>query len=130
MNSLDSRFLALGDCFAQKFSKPGTIRYVVTAATGLCLPIPEDSCSIVVKPGKERENKQHNVVVSFQGEAFIADPPHLEIATGDMVLWHTPDASAPGFAIGRPVFGSIPLVQFTNAKLLAESSCPLARSST
>src|SRR6516162_7558235 len=103
MNDLDSRFLRLGDCFAQKFSWPGSYRYTVTTAAGACLPVSEGAYTILVKPrsagGKGGQHRQHNAVVKQEGATLVADPAELEIEAGDMVLWHTPDATTPGFAV-------------------------------
>lgn len=109
MSSLDSRFLRLGDCFAQKFSRPGTYKYIVTTGAGACLPASEGEYEIVVAalgagkthaaeqkgPGSE----QHNVAVREHEGKLTAQPARLEIKQGDTVLWYTPDASAPGFAV-------------------------------
>jgi plastocyanin len=109
MNSLDSRFLRLGDCFAQKFSKPGTFKYIVTAGTGSCLSAAEGEYTIVVTSGssgkakgkekKSSESGQQNVVVRLKDGSLVAEPTRLEISVGDTVLWHTPDAATPGFAV-------------------------------
>jgi plastocyanin len=105
MSTLDSRFLKLGDCFAQKFSTPGTVKYIVTAGTGGCLRVGESAYTIEVKPGGSKKAKgkgsstQQNVIVRLQGTTLTAEPGHLEIKVGDTVLWHTPDAAAPGFVV-------------------------------
>jgi plastocyanin len=116
MNVLDSRFLRLGDCYAQKFSKPGTVHYAVTIGAGAGLPLDNDSYTIEVKrpaKGPDAKNKpitQYNVVVTLQNGALTAEPAHLEIETGDVVLWHTTDAATPGFAVvgeqGKETFSS------------------------
>jgi len=104
MNSLDSRFLRLGDCFAQKFSKAGTYKYIVTAGAGSCLSAAEGEYTIVVTPAKGKEKKapessQHNVVVRVKDGNLVAEPARTEISMSDTVLWHTPDAATPGFAV-------------------------------
>jgi plastocyanin len=101
MNVLDSRFLRLGDCFGQKFSRAGNFKYIVTTGAGSCLPVGESAYTISVKPSKVRDGKggQHNVAVRQQGMALEADPAQIEIETGDMILWQTPDAITPGFAV-------------------------------
>jgi plastocyanin len=101
MNVLDSRFLRLGDCFAQKFSKAGSFKYVVTTAGGWCLPIGENAHTILVKPrpGGKTKGAQHNIVVKQENSKLVAAPAKIEIEMGDLVLWHTLDASTPGFAV-------------------------------
>jgi plastocyanin len=104
MNSLDSRFLRLGDCFAQKFSKAGTYKYIVTAGAGSCLSAAEGEYTIVVTSAKGKEKKasessQHNVIVRLKDGSLVAEPARTEIAVGDTVLWHTSDAATPGFAV-------------------------------
>src|SRR5438132_5562891 len=101
MNVLDSRFLRLGDCFAQKFSRPGNFKYIVTTGAGSCLPVGESPYTILVKPPNVHKAKggQHYVVVRQRGVTLEAEPAQIEIETGDMILWHTPDAVTPGFAV-------------------------------
>ncbi len=104
MNSLDSRFLRLGDCFAQKFSKAGRYKYIVTAGSGACLSGAEGEYTILVssargKEKKESGSRQHNVSVRLRDGSLVAEPARLEVREGDTVLWHTPDAATPGFAV-------------------------------
>jgi plastocyanin len=111
MNSLDSRVLGHGDCFAKKFSYAGTVRYLVVPA-GVELAVEEDTFTILVKKQSDDaiERRQHTVAVSREGAQLIVDQPQLEIEEGDTVLWHGADASVPGFAIrgsgGRRDFDS------------------------
>ena len=100
MNTLDSRFCRLGDTFAQRFAEPGNYTYDFN------LPgVPPfghaNRYSISVKgtfdPNKDGE--QHFVSVRREGSNFVADPPKLEIATGDVVLWSTNESNTPGFSI-------------------------------
>jgi plastocyanin len=101
MNSLDSRFLRLGDCYAHKFGKPGTARYVLSAAAGHCMPTGDGAYTITVGPraSKAATSRQHNVLVRLKNSILVAEPPALHIDAGDMVLWHTPDGAAHGFAV-------------------------------
>lgn len=100
MNTLDSRFCRLGDTFAQRFTQPGNYAYDFN------LPgVPPfghaNRYSISVKGtfDSNKEGKQHFVTVRRDGTNFVADPPKLEIETGDVVLWNTNEASTPGFSI-------------------------------
>jgi plastocyanin len=128
MSTLDSRSLQYVDCFGQKFTSPGTVRYRLTTAAGADLPVEEDAeeetFTIEVKDepriqaGERREGKQHQVSVRQEegpepvyeagapgrqrrrrGKRLVADPPRLEIAVGDVVLWNSPEPSPPGFAV-------------------------------
>jgi plastocyanin len=127
MNSLDSRFLRLGDCFAQKFSEPGTYRYIVTAGAGSCLPAAEGEYTVVVAPGpasgaKKKEehssaSSQQNVAVRLQEGKLVAEPAQVEVNVGAMVLWHTPDAATPGFT----VIGEGPGGSFSSGALAVEA---------
>lgn len=101
MNSLDSRVLRYTDCFGQKFSVPGLIQYQLTTTAGTFLPVDNETFTIDVnKPVRQKQRgRQHNVIVKREGRKFVAEPAHLEIEAGDMVLWHAPEASTPGFAV-------------------------------
>lgn len=100
MNTLDSRFCRLGDTFAQRFTQPGDYTYDFN------LPgVPPfghaNRYSISVKGtfDSNKEGEQHFVTVRRDGTNFVADPPKLEIETGDVVLWSTNEANTPGFSI-------------------------------
>jgi len=118
MDTLDSRILRYTDCFAQKFTTLGTIRYWITSPAGHYLPEEQDSTFVVeVKAGGGARGQQHNVVVTYKDRHFIADPSKLEIVAGDCVLWHTPDTSAPGFI----VFGEGETVAFNSSAITTEA---------
>ena len=123
MNSLDSRFLRLGDCFAQKFSKAGTFKYIVTSGAGACLPAKDGEFTVVVKAAPQAKahakpaSKQQTVTVRLQDGKLVADPARVEINAGDTVLWHTPDAATPGFA----VIGEAENASFSSGALAAEA---------
>ncbi|HEY6344856.1 MAG TPA: hypothetical protein VIY49_25445 [Bryobacteraceae bacterium] len=102
MNTLDSRFLSLGDCFGQKFSKVGVVRYFVTAS-GLSPGADKRSeggyVINVTDAPKGTESQQHNVQV-IRGEGKLAvTPAELEIHVGDGVMWYTTDAKIAGFQV-------------------------------
>lgn len=101
MNSLDSRRIGHGDCFAKKMSAAGTVRYMVTSPAGVDQPIADNAFTIKVKKSSKpaKEGRQHNVQVSREGRSFAVDRPKLEIEQGDTVLWHAPDSRVPGFAV-------------------------------
>lgn len=100
MNTLDSRFCRLGDTFAQRFTEPGTYAYDFNLP-GLPPFGHANRFSISVKGtfDSNKEGKQHFVTVRREGSNFVADPPKLEIETGDVVLWSTTEANTPGFSI-------------------------------
>jgi plastocyanin len=101
MDSLDSRFLRYVDCFGQKFSSAGKVRYRLTAGGGDWLPPAEGAYTIEVKKSHNPPDKgnQHNVTVRREGKRLVAEPPHLEIEAGDLVLWHAADSSIAGFGV-------------------------------
>jgi plastocyanin len=101
MNQLDSRALAFTDCFAQRFENPGEVTYEVVHAAGAMIDLKERPFRIEVAPagGDSREAEQHDVVVRWAGRTFAVEPAELKIAAGEVVLWHTPDAKAPGFLV-------------------------------
>src|SRR5215207_6862573 len=103
MDMLDSRALHYIDCYMQKFSKPGTVRYHLTTAAGMCLPVEKDGpLTIEVKERggrRDRDGQQHNVTVSRQGNRLVAEPPRLQIEAGDAVLWHAPDPNITGWMV-------------------------------
>src|SRR5689334_6800273 len=99
MDTLDSRSLRYTDSFVQKFSVPGQVRYRVTTGAGAYLPVEGTTFTIDVSTQGENEGKQHNVTIRRDGRRLVADPLHLAIGVGDMVLWHAPDLATPGFTV-------------------------------
>lgn len=102
MDTLDSRSLRYIDCFAQKFSTPGQVRYRISTLAGACLPLEDEgefTIDVNSLSDKSGESQQHDVQVRREGKKFVADPPHLEIHSGDMVLWNTPDPSIAGYVV-------------------------------
>lgn len=102
MSNLDSRLLRYTDTFVKRFAKPGHGEYRLAVGGATLLSMERDAFTIDVKqrPGRgDGGGKQHTVVVRPEGRRLIADPSHLEIEAGDMVLWHAPDAATPGFAV-------------------------------
>ena len=102
MNTLDSRFCRLGDTFAQRFSRPGLYNYDFNLP-GLHRLDPKGgrfSINVQGTADSKKEGKQYFVVVRQEGKMLTADPPKLDIAAGDVVLWSTNDPDTPGFSIG------------------------------
>jgi plastocyanin len=94
MNTLDSRFIRLGDCFAHRFSAPGTFAYALS-------PIPSSLAAhhgerpaqaVIVTAGDSGEQRQHHVKVSMAEGTLTATPAELRVTLGDLVVW-SPDRS-------------------------------------
>lgn len=118
MNTLDSRVLQYTDCYAQKFAKPGQIRYQITTAAGACLPVEETDFSIEVKACTgHKTGRQHTVIVRRERQRFVAEPAQLQIEVGDVVLWCAADASVSGFAVR----GAGDCTRFDSAALASEA---------
>ncbi|HSS20245.1 MAG TPA: hypothetical protein VLL54_09230 [Pyrinomonadaceae bacterium] len=101
MNTLDSRFCRDGDSFGQKFSQPGKYIYDFNLP-GLDQLNKEGARFSINVSGADKdkkESKQHFVTVRYREKHFEADPPQLEIAAGDFVMWSSDDAGTPGFSI-------------------------------
>jgi plastocyanin len=99
MDSLDSRSLRYVDCFAQRFAQAGNVRYELATRAAAALPLKAEVFTIAVAKAPRRRGAQHTVVVTQVEGRLRADPEHLEIEAGDMVLWNTPEASVPGYVV-------------------------------
>ncbi len=123
MNTLDSRSLRLGDCYAQKFATPGEMRYVVTAGShgGGAAPKEGSGEGYVIEVKAKQGGgaaKQHNVAVkrAHRGGLTI-EPEKLTIEAGDTVLWYTTDPDVGGFSVD----GSSKEFSFGNGALKSEA---------
>lgn len=124
MDALDSRSLRYTDCFVQQFPAADKISYWITSPVGRFMPADEERAFTIhvsakganTKKGKA-DGQQHTVTVRYKDGTFLADPPELEIAAGDFVLWNTPDPAAPGFV----VMGEGEQTKFDSAALSAGS---------
>jgi plastocyanin len=113
----DSRRMTYLNCFAQRFSKPGSYRYRIVSSGTSGLER-DRSFSIEVKDGNSRDKgAQHDVRVGLEGRALIAEPPDLSIDAGDLVLWSATDSSIAGYAIEGEGRG----FTFSSAKLASET---------
>jgi hypothetical protein len=104
MNSLDSRRLTPGDCFAQRFPSPGQVRCLVSAASsgGAGNAGGDEDLIIEVTPRAVAESspKQVNVLVKSDGKGGLdLDTKRLSIETGDGVLFYATYPPAIGFVI-------------------------------
>lgn len=117
MTTLDSRHMTYLNCFAQKFSKPGTYRYRIMSSNTSGLER-DARFSIDVKPAASPAKiQQHDVAVRLEGREFVADPPSISIMAGDLVMWNTPDSSIAGYVIESE--GSD--VSFSSSRLTSEA---------
>jgi plastocyanin len=107
-NTLDSRALGFGDCYGQRFMKPGTYRYDVVSAGGGPLVSDFPFTIEVVAAEGESAMKQHDVVVKTKGRGFAVDQEVVTIGEGDLVLWACADPNAHAFEVrgDQAFFGS------------------------
>jgi hypothetical protein len=118
MNSLDSRYLRLGDTFAHRFTHPGKYRYNVDVPGGIAPSGHHAGFEITVAAEKGAASQTHYVTVSYVNGAFAIDPAAvLHIENNDVILWSTASAATPGFA----VHGRSEGLHFDSAKLPANS---------
>ena len=101
MDTLDSRILSYVDCFARRFTKPGSVRYGITSASVRCDLHDEDAFVIDVKERREPGGKgpQHDVTVRIKAGRYTVDPAKLSIQAGDVVMWHGANSAVPGFIV-------------------------------
>jgi plastocyanin len=100
MNTLDSRFLKVGDCYAHRFSTQGTFRYQLSP---LALPLStrheNDDVNLVTVGVANDKQQQHNVSVTQVGGNLAADPAQLEVGAGDLVVWAADKSVKLGFRV-------------------------------
>jgi len=102
MNTLDSRSLGIGDCFAVKFAEAGSVRHVLTFGAHAPAQVgPDEGFPITVKKKGDAgaPPKQHYLLVKRDGNQLIPSTPELAIEAGDTVLWYTTDPAAAGFCV-------------------------------
>ena len=120
MNTLDSRVLGPLNCFVQKITQSGELKFEVRQSSAGFLPINEGLAGLIkVKPKKvsaaqmRTSGKQHYVPVAFsEGRLFAKSAPE-EIEQCDAILFHQTDRKAPAFSvagqIGETIFSSTEL---------------------
>ncbi|GAA0935899.1 hypothetical protein Vau01_020870 [Virgisporangium aurantiacum] len=96
---MDSRFLTYLDCYGQRFSAPGKIRYAVGSPTAAHLALDDRPFVVKVQERGEAEHRQHDVEVGHSKGRFTVTPRELTIAAGDLIVWHSPVAATPPFAV-------------------------------
>jgi plastocyanin len=117
MSALDSRALTYLDCYGQRFSTPGQVRYAITGPLAARLRVDDQPYLLQVADQQAAEPQQHDIEVRYENGAFTAVPPELAISAGDVVLWHAAQAATPPYAVwGEGEDGS-----FSSTSLQAEA---------
>lgn len=119
VNTLDSRFLRLGDCFAHRFSNPGTFRYMIAVLPSSFSAHHEGDSglsTVTVVPSSGAPQTTHYVSVSAR-QALTAAPDRITVTAGDLVVW-SPDKSV---AFGFRVRGKIEALTVDSGSLRTES---------
>ncbi|HVC13239.1 MAG TPA: hypothetical protein VND62_00090 [Acidimicrobiales bacterium] len=100
MNALDSRFVRVGDCFAHRFSMPGTFRYAVSVLPSSFAAHHHESSglTITVTPATDAPQVTHYVTVSA-AEGLTASPDRITVSAGDLVVWSPAKSAALGFRV-------------------------------
>lgn len=102
MNSLDSRSLHLGDCFAQTFSATDQFHYVVVAGSHspASAPVETSKGYVINVAASTGATRQQTITLSMVNGELVPDGPNpLNIVVGDTVLWHSPAKSSRRYAI-------------------------------
>ncbi len=103
MNTLDSRVLHSTDCFAHRFSTPGTFRYDVSPLPSMLAPRGRDDEEVegpqvvVVEAGSSQ--RQHHLRVSVVRGRLTVSPRHLEVSAGDLVCWSADHTVTTGYVV-------------------------------
>jgi plastocyanin len=116
VSTLDSRALTYVNTFGRRFGEAGRVRYrLVSGAVG-CQPARED-LPFAIEVAEGNGGEQHDVTVRLEGDRLVADPPQLKTVAGDVVLWHSPSASAPAYVVQ----GESPSGTFDSSSLTSDS---------
>jgi plastocyanin len=101
MTALDSRVISRINCFAHRFSAPGTFRYGLSL-----LPLPashhDDEAqarTVIVDAEAGAGQRTHYITVSSDADGLSASPAHLEISAGDIVAWSAEKSVRFGFRV-------------------------------
>ena len=103
MNALDSRFIRRANCFAHRFSAPGTFAYALS-------PLPssffahhdEPPAQAVIVTAREDgggTRHQYQITVSSVDGELRTRPAELRVAVGDLVTWSGDKSVTFGFRI-------------------------------
>jgi plastocyanin len=112
---LDSRALRHTDTYGQRFMRPGTYRYAIAPAG---LPWRDHDFPYAVhvtergEPRREGDDMQQvDVSITSDCEGLRPDQHEVTISEGDLVLWHSPDATDSACAVvgEKGFFGNDPM---------------------
>lgn len=121
MNTLDSRFIRLGNCFAHRFSAPGMFAYALSPLpSSLATRHGEPAAQAVIVTARDDDTatqRQHNIKVTMTSAGLRARPAELGVTAGDLVVW-SGDASV---TYGFRVRGRIEDEMIDSASLRTES---------
>jgi len=120
MNTLDSRSLAIGDCFAVKFTVPGAFHHIMSLGAYAPPTVSRDSgfsITVSAKRDPAAPARQYNLLVTKVGSELVPDTADLAIEVADTVLWHTTDPAAAGFSVA----GSGENFAFSSQRLRSEA---------
>jgi plastocyanin len=115
MSALDSRSLTYLDCFGQRFSAPGSVRYAVSSPTAAYLEVDDKPFIVDVGTQQSAEPQQHDVEVGFRGGKFTATPSELKIFAGDVVVWHSQGSTPPYSVWGESEDGQFSSMSLSKA---------------
>lgn len=103
MNTLDSRFLRLGNCFAHRFGTPGTFGYALSPLPSSLAAhhgeLPAQAVIVAEPDDYSAGQRQHHVKVSVTGGELHARPAQLRVAAGDLVVWSGDRSVTFGFRV-------------------------------
>ena len=103
MNTLDSRFIRLGNCFAHRFGAPGTFGYALSPLpSSLVAHHGEAPAQAVIVAGRDYDTaaqRQHHVTVSLADGTLRAHPAELRVTAGDLVVWSADRSVTFGFRV-------------------------------
>src|SRR6266702_2805773 len=107
MNTLDSRFLRPGNCFAHRFSAPGTFAYALSPIpSSLAAHHGEPPAQVVIVTARDDDpdgdggaQRQHHVKVSMADRGLRARPAELRVTAGDLIVWSGDKSVTFGFRV-------------------------------
>jgi plastocyanin len=111
MNTLDSRSIRHGSCYAHRFTTAGTFGYTLTPLpSSLATHHGEPPAQAVIVTGDDYDaatQRQHQVTVSVADGHLVAQPAELRVHAGDLVVWSTDTSAAFGFRIRGRIGGEL-----------------------
>lgn len=112
IDTLDSRSLRLTDCYGQRFMREGSYGWAALPSGGGAIDDDRPYTLEVTPRRKDGKMTQHDIQLRWRNRQYVPDHKQLAIEVGDLVVWHCPDAEAPGWEIAgdQAFFGSAALV--------------------